>query len=114
MFFNDFINSYPEFKDYLFVFGGVTIHGTFTGTVRHEKDMIYIQGNVEYHYSDKFTDPIGRREEQIGTSDPAAATQELLDATEYGGTFYDITGDWRSSFHAEVKKDERTSRYQWE
>jgi Phage Mu protein F like protein len=110
----DFNNSYKEFKKYLFVFGGVTIRGAFTGMVRHEKGMMYIQGNVEYHYTDTFTDPFDQREEQIGTSDPAAASPELLEDTEYGGTFYDISGEWRSSFQAEAKQDERASRYQWE
>lgn len=72
---------------------------------------MYIQGNPEYHYNDKFTGPFDRREALIGTSDPAAVSPELLAETEYGGTHYDIAGDWRSNFHAEVKKDERTSRY---
>lgn len=110
----DFNNSYPEFNDYMFVFGGVTISGLFSGTVRREKGMMYVQGNVEYHYSDTFTDPIGRREDSIGTSDPSAASPELMDDTEYGGTFYDIIGDWQSCFHAEAKQEEQASRYRWE
>lgn len=110
----EFDNAYTGFRNYLFVFGGGTVSGIFTGTVRHADGMVYIQGNVDYQFRDQFTDPTDERENTIGTSDPAAATQELLDETEYGGTYYGITGEWRTRFGAEAKADEKSSRYQWE
>lgn len=110
----DFNNSYDEFENYLFVFGGSIVSGVFTGAVRHENGMMYIQGNIEYHYTDTFTDIFDQRQRAIGTSEPSAATRQMLEDTEYGGTYYKITGEWRSSFYAEAKKDERGSRYQWD
>lgn len=110
----EFDNAYTGFRNYLFVFGGGAVSGIFTGTVRHEDGMMYIQGNADYQFRDQFTDPTDERENTIGTSDPAAATQELLDETEYGGTYYDITGEWRTRLGAEAKADEKASRYRWE
>lgn len=107
----DFNNSYDEFENYLFVFGGSIVSGVFTGAVRHENGMMYIQGTIDYRYSDIFTDIFGQRQRAIGTSDPAAATPKLLKETEHGGTYYDITGECRSSFYGEAKKDEQESRY---
>lgn len=110
----DFKKSYPDFGNYLFVFGGGTVSGVFTGTVRHENGMMHIHGIIEYRYSDTFTDPRGIRQRLIGTSNPAAATPQMLEDTEYGGTYYDILGEWQTSFRAEAKIDEQASRYQWE
>jgi SPP1 gp7 family putative phage head morphogenesis protein len=110
----DFNNSYDEFRKYLYVFGGGAVSGVFTGTVRHKNSMLYIQGSVDYHYSDIFTDIFGERQRAIGTSDPAAASPKLLKETEHGGTYYNITGEWRTSYSAEAKADKRTSRYQWD
>ncbi|MEQ1890362.1 MAG: phage minor head protein [Alphaproteobacteria bacterium] len=110
----NFDNAYDAFRSYLFVFGGGTVSGVFTGAVRHEKSMMYVQGNIEYRYSDIFTDIFGERQRAIGTSDPAAASPKLLKETEHGGTYYDITGEWRMSFRAEAKEDAQASRYQWD
>lgn len=108
-----FKNSY-QFKPYLFVLGRATVSGIFHGIVQHQNERMSISGTIEYQFEDTFTDPRGKRQAQIGTSDPAAATPELLDATEYGGTYYDIIGLWLTSFHAGVKKDEHVSLYRWE
>lgn len=108
-----FRNSYA-FSPYLFVLGDATVSGKFRGFVQRQDEMLSISGTVEYVFEDIFTDPSGERQEVIGTSDPAAATQELLDDTEYGGTYYAIEGEWQTSFRSEAKVDAKASHYKWD
>ncbi len=108
-----FEKSY-DFGPYVFSIGFAIVRGKFRGIVQHQNEMMSISGTVEYRFHDTFTDPRGIRQRLIGTSDPAAATPEFLEETEYGGTYYDILGQWQTSFRAETKKDEQASRYQWE
>lgn len=53
----DFRDSYAEFKDYYWPFGGGTVKGVFNGSLRKEKSVMYIEGVIDYRYSDTFTDP---------------------------------------------------------
>lgn len=107
----EFDKSY-DFRPYVFSLGFAKVRGLFRGVVQHQDEMMSISGTVEYQFDDTFTDPGDRREEAIGTSNPAAATPELLEDTEFGGALYDIIGIWLTSFRAEAKKDGQASRYQ--
>lgn len=108
-----FSKSY-SFRPYLFALGRATVSGIFRGVVQYQDKMMSIAGTVDYLFHDKFTDPLDERQRAIGTSDPAAATPELLEETEHGGKYYDINGEWQTRFHAEAKKDEEESRYRWD
>lgn len=99
----NFENSYSEFSDYSFVFGGGTVSGLFTGTAREEKGMLLIQGSINYRYDDTFTDPASIREILRGSSEPLDASILELLLTDAYGVFYDIIGRWQTTFSAEVK-----------
>ncbi len=105
-----FYNRY-EFEPYVYSIGGAVVTGTFRGNVSQIGDMMLITGMVDYVFSDVFTDPFGQRQRSIGTSDPEAATPEMLEETEYGGTYYAINGYWQTNFYAEAKLSEEASRY---
>lgn len=101
----------PSFKPLIFAIGGATVSGKFSGTVTHDDAMMFISGDVAYRFYDQFTDAFSEREDAIGTSNPAAASPDLLAETEYGGSYYDVVGDWQANFRADAKKDRLESRY---
>jgi hypothetical protein len=104
-----FENSYSEFSDYSFVFGGGTVSGVFSGTARQNKGMLLIQGRINYRYDDTFTDPASIREIIRGSSEPLDASILELLVTDAYGVFYDIIGRWQTTFSAEVKIDANES-----
>lgn len=108
-----FSKSY-NFDDYVNGFGDSTVSGQFTGTVRHENGLMSIEGKIDFLFDDTFTDVFSEREKAIGTSDPRAATPEMLRQTEYVGKHYKITGQWSTNFKAAAKLNENTSRYVWD
>lgn len=106
-------DSAYEFRDYLFVFGGGTVSGLFTGSVRHENGMMYVEGSIEYFYDDTFTDPIDARELLRETSDPDDATELQVRISDLGGRYFPIRDYWKATFRAEARADRRSSIYQW-
>lgn len=112
--FEYFFYGAADFEPYLFSIGDATVAGLFSGTVLYQDGTMYIQGNIHYKFFDTYTDLAGERERLIGTSDPSVATPEMLNDTEYGGTYFDILGIWNTTFIAEAKKEEASSRYQWQ
>lgn len=107
-----FSGSY-EFQDYLYVFGGGTVSGVFTGTVRHENGTMHIDGSIEYFYDDTFTDPVDARELIRGTSDPNDATELQVRISDFGGIYFPIKDYWKTNFRAEAKSDRNESIYQY-
>lgn len=105
----DFDGTY-QFIDYVFAFGKGVIRGLFSGSVKTENRMMYIEGEIVYEYSDRFTDPLDLREIATGSS---ALTPESWQLTEFGGTAYDITDTWTTRFRAEAKLDSDESMYRW-
>jgi hypothetical protein len=102
---HDFHSAYNFFGDVRFAFGGGTVSGNFTGNTEVVGDYLKINGTIDYRYYDVFTDPRGERQKQIGTSDPAKASPELLRQTEYGGTYYQIVDAWKATLDALVSKE---------
>ncbi|MFZ4125047.1 MAG: phage minor head protein [Rickettsiales bacterium] len=111
--FGYYFESAPNFRLYLYVFGGGTVSGVFTGSVRHEGDMMYISGEVEYFYDDTFTDPLSVREVLRGTSDPKEAylLERLL--TDGFGSQFPVHDYWKTKFEAEAKLDRNKTIYFW-
>lgn len=108
----DFNNSYTEFGDYFWVFGGGTVKGGFNGTVKTEKGVMYIEGDIDYRYIDTFTDPADIRQLIInGTSEPLDAGIINLLFTDALGHYFDIVGTWQSTFQAQIKIDPEDSAY---
>ena len=106
----DFNQSYG-FRPYLFVFGGGVVSGIFVGSVYHQDGMMQIEGNVSYFYDDVFTDPLDLR--QIYSKNPRIEDMWWIERiTEVGGTYFSLKDYWKTSFKAQVKRDEETSIYQ--
>ncbi|MBM3616936.1 MAG: hypothetical protein FJX23_00130 [Alphaproteobacteria bacterium] len=109
---HNFYNSYTEFGDYFWPFGGGKVSGLFTGDVHHKNGMLSIQGTINYKYADIFTDPVNLREDFYhGTSDPAEASILALMVTDALGVHFDVVGRWETQFSAEVRLDAENSMY---
>lgn len=73
--------------------------------------MLHIQGTIAYEFYDIFTDPVCLRESLSGTSN--LTSRNLWNAiSDIGGTHFDITGQWKTLFNAEVKATVDNSHYQ--
>ncbi len=108
----DFKNSYKEFGDYYWVFGGGTVKGEFNGSVYVEDEMMFVEGQIVFRYIDTFTDIASIRQEVInGTSEPLESNVVELLLTDFGGVFYDIVGTWQTTFRAEVKVNHGASNF---
>ncbi|MFA5592715.1 MAG: peptidoglycan-binding protein [Micavibrio sp.] len=109
-------NSYP-FGDVIFSLGGVTIKGRFGGTVKKEDNILIIDAQAEYEFSDTFTDPLNKRQKKIGSSaledipydfsklwwNPGNLGAAYFAAdTEYMGTPYEITGHWKTKITGSI------------
>jgi SPP1 gp7 family putative phage head morphogenesis protein len=88
---HDFWNTY-DFKPIAFSYGSATVKGLFAGTVEERGSMLFIQGRSSFLFFDRFADPTGH-------------------GIEPGGTPYEITGNWITSFTAQVFKDASKSQY---
>lgn len=108
----DFKNSYKEFGDYYWVFGGGTVKGEFNGSVYVEDEMMFVEGQIDFRYIDTFTDIASIRQEVINvTSEPLESNVLELLLTDFGGVFFDIVGTWQTSFKAEIKVHSEESRF---
>lgn len=105
----DFDGSY-QFINYVIAFGGGVVGGQFTGSVKTENGMMYIEGEIVYQYSDTFTDTADLREIATGSS---ALTPDSWQWTEFGGTAYSITATWTTRFTSEAKINAEDSMYRW-
>lgn len=106
----DFGGSYP-FGGYLKIFGGGSVNGIFNGSVTRQQNILSIQGEIDYRYTDTFTDPRSLRQRSTGTSDPLAVGLPRLFITDFGGVFYDIVGTWKTRFVGQANADEKESSY---
>lgn len=107
-----FYNSYTEFGNYFWPFGGGTVEGLFKGAVHEENGMLYINGSIDFRYSDTFTDPVNIREGiTTGTSEPLDTNLVWLFFSDFAGIFFDIVGRWQTTFSAEVKLDASQSSF---
>lgn len=106
-------DSTYEFRPYLYVFGGGTVSGVFTGNVRRDAGMMYINGEVEYFYDDTFTDPLSVRETIRGTSEPEAAYFLERIITDGFGSAFPMRGYWKTKFEAQALLNRRGSTYFW-
>ena len=105
----EFVGTY-QFEGYVYAFGKSVVEGEFLGSVRNENGMMYIEGNILYSYSDKFTDPADLRKIGSGSS---ALTPESWRWTELGGSHYSITDSWVTRFKSEAKLNVDNSLYRW-
>lgn len=81
-----------DFSDVSFSHGDSTVRGVFSGAVERRGAMLIIRGETRFEFSDDFVDPT-----DIGI--------------EPGGVPYHVSGNWTTSFTAEVFKDERRSDF---
>lgn len=108
-----FINSY-DFGDYIYVFGRGVVSGEFSGTVKHENGMMFIEGDMTYVYTDTFTDPASVREKIFnGTSSVDASSPLWVAITDGGGQYFGVSDMWKTEFRSEAKYNESESTYQW-
>lgn len=102
----DFRNSYASFSDLFYPFGGGVVAGYFEGTVKRKQGYLYIEGTIEYKYTDVFTDPYRLRDRVFGdTSDPDAVSEAWRWVSDTGGRPYPIEDDWVTRFEAVVKEE---------
>lgn len=83
---DDFSNGY-DFRDILYSHGSAVVKGEFIGEVKNEGKLLVVSGTVVYTFDDVFTDPSNYREYEYGTSDPDAVPPEVVEDTDFGGTF---------------------------
>ena len=86
-----FGNAY-EFGDVEFSHGGGTVSGFFDGHTSLHGRILRLVGRSQFHFTDRFEDPVG-----LGI--------------ELGGTPYAIEGRWAATFQAEVFLDPSQSAY---
>ncbi len=83
--FNDtFKRSYP-FYSVSFVHGRAIVQGEYISFAAIIGNAIYIDAEVQYKFTDVFTDPFDIRERFDGTSDPRAINPDDLIDGEFGG-----------------------------
>ena len=87
----NFGRSY-DFGSVEFSHGDATVEGTFVGTVMRDGNILKIQGETQFFFTDDFVDPVSMGIELFG--DP-----------------YHISGEWYASFAAEVFVDPDESRF---
>lgn len=81
-----------DFGDVEFSYGDSVVSGAFNGSVRGLGEMLVISGKTDFHFSDRFEDPVSLH-------------------IELGGTPYEITGEWSATFEAQIFRDEARSEY---
>ena len=81
-----------DFGAVAFSHGDGTVQGVFNGAIQRHGPMIAISGTADFHFSDRFEDPIG-----LGI--------------EVGGTPYQIVGSWSADFDADVLADTELSEF---
>ncbi|MCD8566602.1 MAG: peptidoglycan-binding protein [Alphaproteobacteria bacterium] len=86
---DSFERSY-DFGKVSFSLGNSTVKGEIKGTITKKDGELAIDAQVEYLFSDRFTDPLSIRQGLNGTS----STNTPDPYTEIGGTAYDIVGRW--------------------
>ena len=94
-------NSYAEFKEVFWVFGGSTIRTKTEGFVTRNGNLLSIVATVDYEYDDLFTDPSSIREWTLGTSNPKDAPDWYVDHTD-GGTYFQITDKWKTAMTGSI------------
>lgn len=72
---------------------------------------LFIDVEVNYSFSNTFTDPFDIRERDSGTSDPRAIQANELINSEVGGQFYDIDDSWTTHLAAIIHIDPDKSSY---
>jgi hypothetical protein len=108
--YDTFSNSYP-FDSVNDVHGRSTVHGYYHGRVRRVGAALYIEVDVEYNFTDIFTDPLGIRELTTGRSNPAAVQAIGLLITDLGGTFFNIFDSWTTRLSAQIHLDANKSSH---
>jgi hypothetical protein len=85
------------------VFGGGTISGIVNGFVEQVGNQLIVTANINYRYSDNFTDILNIREKLTHqSSEPLEASILALLATDFYGVFFDIIGSWETKFYAAI------------
>ena len=79
--------------------------------VSRHRGYLEVDGSINFRFRDVFTDPFGIRERVNDTSDPDDVSAFWRRLTDGGGTAYDITGQWRTRFRAEVALEREVSEY---
>lgn len=105
-----FERTYPYYS-VSFIHGRSTVKGRYSGSVSRQGEVLHIAVDVEYHFSDTFTDPFDIRELTGGTSDPRARDMNELIDSELGGQFYEVYDHWTTHIFAIVHADADKSGY---
>lgn len=106
-------NSYPELREVKWVFGGGTIKTITSGQVTQNGNQISIDAEVQYMYSDEFSDVASIRQLFIGPhnlSDLSPNWYKALGVTisEIAfGQMYPITGSWKTKLSGSIILNEK-------
>ncbi len=105
-----FENTYPYYS-VTFVHGRSTVKGRYNGSVTRKGNALHITVEVEYNFSDVFTDPFDLRERNGGSSDPRAIPKDKLIDGEFGGQYYTVYDSWTTRLTAVMHIDANKSGY---
>lgn len=102
------------FGNFVYAHGSSVVKGTFRGYVDKEAGMMNINGNVDYKFTDVFTDPFRLRDRGVNnSSDPEEVSRLWRRASDGNLKVFNITGDWQTRFSAEAYEDRSISLYTW-
>lgn len=100
-------NRSYSFSEASFPIGTAVISSETNGTVKINGNNLIIDAVVTYTFKDTFTDPLSKRQNnsEIKTSDPKHPLFEDNKWTEFGGTYFDITGEWKTKISGSIHRN---------
>jgi SPP1 gp7 family putative phage head morphogenesis protein len=101
-----------KFNEVSYPLGGAVVISETVGSVEISGKCLIIDAEVTYNFSDTFTDILSIRQkyiEEIGTSDPNHPAFDDYRWTEFGGTYFDITGSWTTKMSGIIKRANKGS-----
>lgn len=84
-------------------FGGGTVRTHTEGTVTKKDGILSLDAVVQYQYEDTFTDPENIRQSKYGTSSPKGLPSWEVKKTDFLGTYFKITGEWKTKLTGSIK-----------
>lgn len=106
----DSSNTY-DFSTVSFIHEDSKVNTNYAGFVQRDGNALLIEVKIDYFFEDEFTDPVGIRERNIGTSDPSKVPPGVPLEGELGGTRYRIYDSWSTELDAVVDIDPDKSGY---
>lgn len=95
-----------DFGDAHWVLGDGVVNTFTVGEVKQNGNILSLEAEVTYSYSDEITDPGDFREVLLGTSSTKHPQFEDYEFTEFGGTAYPVTGGWKTKLTGSIALEE--------